>query len=229
MDVDQDDDATATHGPSSFKVFPPLSQSSPSIDAPETQRSHPAPAPASIRPPAPAKPPVAGRVSVTTRPRGQSPPAHPTPPTPSAPPAFNVDALADSIAQAVLRAVDELLPRGTTLPAASTPARGAAVPVAPESGLPVVRFASKNDPTSAPFTSAAARTMARLAKDVTSLGVPAGQRAHVRAQLLDLARTLDRDKVDWQTLRDAMSLSMDFPPLACRVMPVLIAFLEDAA
>jgi len=41
-----------------------------------------------------------------------------------------------------------------------------------------------------------------------------------------LARQIEERTADWETLRDAFSLAMDYPPLARRVVPLLVPFLD---
>jgi hypothetical protein len=72
-------------------------------------------------------------------------------------------------------------------------------------------------------------TLAALASEVDHLGVPEGQRAGARALLLDLARRVEEHRLGWEDVRHAMSVVMDCPPLARRVVPLLIPFLERSA
>jgi hypothetical protein len=72
-------------------------------------------------------------------------------------------------------------------------------------------------------------TLASLAAEVAHLGVPEGQRAAVRAMLMDLARTFDENHAKWDTIRHAVVFTMEYPPLARRVLPLLIPYLDQAA
>jgi hypothetical protein len=84
-------------------------------------------------------------------------------------------------------------------------------------------------PAAAPLKTAAATTLAALSSEVERLGVPEGHRAAVRAMLLDLARALDRQDVDWAMLSESMRLALAYPPLARRVIPLLVPYLDAAA
>jgi hypothetical protein len=71
-----------------------------------------------------------------------------------------------------------------------------------------------------------AATLTVLASQVAELGVPEGKRAATRAALTDLARQLEERTADWDTLQDAFQLAMKYPPLARRVVPLLVPFLD---
>lgn len=60
-------------------------------------------------------------------------------------------------------------------------------------------------------------------------GVPEGRRAHARAYLAELARGIENRDLSWDTLRDSVQFLMEFPPLARRVLPLLLPFLDQAA
>jgi hypothetical protein len=77
--------------------------------------------------------------------------------------------------------------------------------------------------------SEAAREIFLVAADVEEYGVPEGHRARARAALVDLARELDDREATWETLREAVFFVMEFPPLARRVLPLLLPYIEDAA
>ncbi|HUK64841.1 MAG TPA: hypothetical protein VLV15_15985, partial [Dongiaceae bacterium] len=98
-------------------------------------------------------------------------------------------------------------------------------PVLGASARPVRRPAR---PKSAPQSTAAA-SLTALAGEVAHLGVPEGQRAAARAQLLELARCFDEQTLTWDALRDAITFAMDHPALARRVIPMLIPYLDMAA
>jgi hypothetical protein len=51
----------------------------------------------------------------------------------------------------------------------------------------------------------------------------------MRATLLELARRVDERSIDWDSLRDSFHAVLDFPPLARRVIPLLIPYLDAAA
>jgi hypothetical protein len=65
-----------------------------------------------------------------------------------------------------------------------------------------------------------------LAGQVAALGVPTGQRAATRAALLDLGRELDEGTATRASIRHLAVLSLDHPPLARRVIPLLVPYLE---
>jgi hypothetical protein len=100
-------------------------------------------------------------------------------------------------------------------------------PVLKASARPVVR----QRPAAAPaaLQSPLAKAVAALAAEVERLGVPEGHRAAVRAMLLDLARGLDRQEVEWTTLSESMRLALAYPALARRVIPLLVPFLDIAS
>ena len=47
--------------------------------------------------------------------------------------------------------------------------------------------------------------------------------------LLDLAREFDDNRASWDTIRHAVVFVMEYPPLARRVLPLLIPYLDQAA
>ncbi|MFI5371829.1 MAG: hypothetical protein ACHQ52_09740 [Candidatus Eisenbacteria bacterium] len=77
--------------------------------------------------------------------------------------------------------------------------------------------------------SPAAASLTALASEVAHLGVPEGQRAAARAQLLELARCFEEQTLSWDSLRGAVTFVMEYPPLARRVIPMLIPYLDLAA
>lgn len=82
----------------------------------------------------------------------------------------------------------------------------------------------------APATrSAAAVSLVALASEVAQLGVPDGQRAGMRATLIELANRVDERSLDWDTLRESFQAVLDYPALARRVIPLLIPYLDAAA
>jgi hypothetical protein len=98
-------------------------------------------------------------------------------------------------------------------------------PVLKASARPVRRRGSNLPTTPSPL----AASLVALASEVAQLGVPEGQRAGMRATLIELARRLDERSLDWDTLRDSFHAVLDFPPLARRVIPLLIPYLDLAA
>jgi len=83
--------------------------------------------------------------------------------------------------------------------------------------------------TQVPSRDSAASQMLAIASEVDVLGIPVGHRARVRAALMDLARQLDEPEISWAALRDAVGFVMEFPPIARRVLPLLLPFLDIAA
>ena len=79
------------------------------------------------------------------------------------------------------------------------------------------------------WTSPTAAALVALASEVAILGVPEGQRAGARAALTDLARRLEDRSASWTTLRDAIAFVMEHPPLARRVVPLLVPYLDLGA
>lgn len=98
-------------------------------------------------------------------------------------------------------------------------------PVLGASARPVRRRESE----AAAPRSPAATSLVALASEVAQLGVPEGQRAGMRATLIELARRVDERSLDWDTLRESFDAVLDFPPLARRVIPLLIPYLDVAA
>jgi hypothetical protein len=73
---------------------------------------------------------------------------------------------------------------------------------------------------------AVATALSALAGEVANLGVPEGQRAATRAALLDLGRQMDGRSADWDSLRRAIAMVMEYPPLARRAVPLLVPYLD---
>lgn len=81
-------------------------------------------------------------------------------------------------------------------------------------------------PVAPTLRSPVAAALQALASEVAELGVPEGKRAATRAALTDLARRIEERTADWNTLRDAFGLAMDYPPLARRMVPLLVPYLD---
>lgn len=71
-----------------------------------------------------------------------------------------------------------------------------------------------------------AGALAALAGDITRLGVPEGHRAATRAALLGLARQFDERTVNWVSIRQAVTLVLEYPALARRIIPLLVPYLD---
>jgi hypothetical protein len=104
----------------------------------------------------------------------------------------------------------------------------------PEEMLRSASWSAAPAPISTPATPAVAltqqnpvaATLVALASQVADLGVPEGKRAATRAALTDLARQIEDRTADWETLQDAFQLAMKYPPMARRVVPLLVPFLD---
>mgnify|MGYP001581594061 CR=1 FL=1 len=77
--------------------------------------------------------------------------------------------------------------------------------------------------------SPAARELLALAVQVAELGVPARERAIVRAALIDLGRQMESPPINWEALRETVAFAMDHPALARRVLPLVLPYLDRAA
>ena len=100
------------------------------------------------------------------------------------------------------------------------------IPLAPSVVQAEATATTAAAPTKAAPRSPVAIALHALAGEVEGLGVPEGKRAAARAALTDLARQIEERTADWDTLRDAFNLAMDYPPLARRVVPLLVPFLD---
>ncbi|NOT34798.1 MAG: hypothetical protein HOP12_11590 [Candidatus Eisenbacteria bacterium] len=74
-----------------------------------------------------------------------------------------------------------------------------------------------------------ATALSVMASEIDQLGVPEAERASARAILLEAALQFERRRYEWDTLRALMSFTMDYPPLARRILPLLIPYLDVAA
>jgi hypothetical protein len=79
------------------------------------------------------------------------------------------------------------------------------------------------------LTSPTAIALMAIASQVDELGVPEGHRARTRAALLELARQVEGRDLSWDVLREAVVFLVDYPPLARRVLPLLVPHLDQAA
>jgi hypothetical protein len=99
-------------------------------------------------------------------------------------------------------------------------------PVLSSQARPIKRGRRRTD-TQPPSPTAVA--LSAVVSEISHLGVPEGQRAQARAALLDLARQVDERSLDWKSLRECVKLVMHYPPLARRVLPLLVPYLDTAA
>ena len=74
-----------------------------------------------------------------------------------------------------------------------------------------------------------ARELLALAGQLEALGVPARERAIVRAALVDLGRQMASPPIDWDALRETVGFAMNHPALARRVLPLVLPYLDRAA
>jgi hypothetical protein len=65
--------------------------------------------------------------------------------------------------------------------------------------------------------------------ELTILGVPATRQSETRARLLDLARRMETDELQWSVLRKAVWFAMEYPEVARRLMPMLLPWIDRAA
>jgi hypothetical protein len=162
-------------------------------------------------------------------------------------PGFSIPALADPLSappvfepapprepegepEQELEAPEEMAPETESLTPEADPPMGED----PEEMLRSASWTTAPPSTPVPAASAAAitqqnpvaATLTVLASQVAELGVPEGKRAATRAALTDLARQLEERTADWDTLQDAFQLAMKYPPLARRVVPLLVPFLD---
>jgi hypothetical protein len=100
-------------------------------------------------------------------------------------------------------------------------------PVFRSKGRPVKRKGPAPAPAQA--RSAAGAAVLAIASEIAAMGVPENHRPRARAALLDLAHHLDRHDLTWQAMREAVDFIMQYPPIARRVLPLLLPYLEDAA
>ena len=90
---------------------------------------------------------------------------------------------------------------------------------------PLSRTAS---PSASPAETGVAEVMA-LVERLDDLGVPVRHHAIVRAALIDLGRQMESPPIYWDSIRQAITLAMDHPELARRVLPLLMPYLDRAA
>jgi hypothetical protein len=130
-------------------------------------------------------------------------------------------------------------PAAEEQPAAIAEAAPVEEPKSPETtaefldSSPVLRAQPKpvqrTRPSHGAISSPIATTLAAMAAEIERFDVPEGQRAGARALLLDLARRVDDNRLGWEDMRHAMSFVMDCPPLARRVVPLLLPFFDKTA
>ncbi len=71
--------------------------------------------------------------------------------------------------------------------------------------------------------------IASIVDDLQHMGIPESRHPETRARLLDLAQRLEHADLEWHILRAAVWFAMEYPALACRVVPVLLPRMDRAA
>ena len=79
------------------------------------------------------------------------------------------------------------------------------------------------------FVEPDAIAIASILDDLPTLGIPESRHPETRARLLDLAQRLETGDLEWHILRAAVWFAMEYPALACRVVPVLLPRMDRAA
>ena len=79
------------------------------------------------------------------------------------------------------------------------------------------------------FVEPDAIAIASILDDLPTLGIPESRHPETRARLLDLAQRLEAGDLEWHILRAAVWFAMEYPALACRVVPVLLPRMDRAA
>ena len=151
--------------------------------------------------PLPVPPPVEAPLVAST------PTAPVTPPVPAGDPSAHEDESLDP--EEFARATEDFLRTS---------------PVLGSTGRPVVR--ASDGPS---FMEPDAAGVASLAREIGRLSVPEPQRASLRAHLMDLARQLESGEIEWEALRESVTIAMDHPELARRLMPILLPWFDRAA
>jgi hypothetical protein len=199
--------------------------------SPEATEATPAPA-------APASAPPAAKAAAAAAPAKPTPPASPKPASakPVPPPAAKPIAAAPSTPFADALAAHEAAAdvSDNEAPDADIESDEAPPPHDLLSDSPVFNVKAKPITKKAAvpenvFTSLTAIAVAAISTDLASHGVPENQRARVRAALLELATHLDQRDLTWETMREVVQFLMDFPPVARRVLPLLLPHLDQAA
>lgn len=179
---------------------PPVHTPAPPIPPQTTHRGTVFTAPDAFGPPAPARPAPPPQFVAPP-----PPPAAAAPPRPPAPPVLPIPE-ADP--------TEEFLRNSPVLSSLARPVRRneGAAPSPPPA-----------------FTVSEAIEILALAGIVAEFGVPEHRLQHARTSLAELARHLENGDLTWQQLREAVHFLLEFPPLARRILPLLLPFLDDAA
>jgi hypothetical protein len=186
----------------------------------------PAPSAASARPPLSIVPPLAGDPEFNVDPK-PTPAAKskvvplPLPPIGRAPEPTAEDASDDDADDAPDANVDaEEFARAAEDFMRSSPVLGA-------TGRKVQRPAP--EPAGHEFSDPDAIAIMAMVDELTEFGVPTSRQSETRARLLDLARRIEADKLEWNALRKAVWFAMEYPELARRLMPLLLPWIDRAA
>lgn len=191
-----------------------------SLDAIKPAAQAPSPAPTS---PAPA--PVAASEPIAA----PAPAAAPAPVVASAPPTQAAPSVPD--AAPVPSAAEEHDGNEHDLPVMNDAEAAQATedflrmsPVLGLQGKPVQRTSDDTG-----FQDPDAIAVATLASDAGRLGVPEDAREKLRDALLELARQFEAKSPQWVALQKAITVSMEHPEVARRLMPVVLPWMHRAA
>jgi len=79
------------------------------------------------------------------------------------------------------------------------------------------------------FTEPDAIAVLSMVDELTLMGVPTTRQSETRARLLDLARRMEANDLQWSALRKAVWFAMEYPEVARRLMPLLLPWIDRAA
>ena len=79
------------------------------------------------------------------------------------------------------------------------------------------------------FTEPDAIAIVSMLDELTQMGVPATRQSETRARLVDLARRMESDELEWNALRKAVWFAMEYPEVARRLVPLLLPWIDRAA
>ena len=79
------------------------------------------------------------------------------------------------------------------------------------------------------FSDPDAIAVVSMVDELTLMGVPTTRQSETRARLLDLARRMEANDLQWSALRKAVWFAMEYPEVARRLMPMLLPWIDRAA
>jgi len=79
------------------------------------------------------------------------------------------------------------------------------------------------------FTDPDAIAVVSMVDELTLMGVPTTRQSETRARLLDLARRMEANDLQWSALSKAVWFAMEYPEVARRLMPLLLPWIDRAA